>query len=79
MNYSSKPIRRFRRSSVAKEGDFVILCAARTAFYGVKLEKNKVLDCKYGHFHHNVIIGKPFGSFVDSIVSLKKYINNKTK
>lgn len=28
----------------------------------VKLKPNKMLDCKYGHFEHNAMIGKPFGS-----------------
>ncbi len=66
MNFTTTGQNRFHRSTVAKEGDFVICNAGRTEFHSLTLEKGKIFNNRLGHFHHDDIIGAKFGSWIQS-------------
>jgi hypothetical protein len=47
-----------------REGSHVILFATRDNINSIIVKRNAVFDNKHGHFYHNDLIGKPFGSRV---------------
>ena len=61
----NKPFKRSPRR-LAQEGDLIILSAAKGNYEVLRLEKDCIFNNKYGHFHHNDIIGSKFGEWVRS-------------
>ena len=53
-------------SSIVKEGELVILYAGYDSIFPVVLESKGYHNCKYGHFAHSEIIGKRYGSRIES-------------
>jgi len=49
---------------VAAEGDFVILYGSYTQMNGVVLKEGGITNNRFGNFHHEDLIGQPFGSKV---------------
>ncbi|CAE7257681.1 Trmt61a, partial [Symbiodinium microadriaticum] len=47
-----------------REGDFVILWGSYTQVFGVVLKHGDITNNRFGNFHHDEIIGRPFGSKV---------------
>lgn len=66
MNFGESSGRRFKRGSLSKDGDIVIVSASRAHHQALRLESGKIYNCKYGHFHHNDMIGQLFGSWIVS-------------
>lgn len=53
---------------VMEEGDLVIVFSRHDSMDHIILKPNGIHDNRYGAFHHNDFIGKPFGSKVSSLV-----------
>ncbi len=53
-------------SDVVAEGELVLLYAGYDGIFPITLKRNKYHNCKYGHFAHNDIIGKIYGSRIES-------------
>lgn len=49
---------------IIKEGSHVILMSNRDNVQSLFLKKDCIFDNRYGHFHHNDIIGLNYGSRV---------------
>eukprot|EP01083_Nonionella_stella_P219114 785156_1 len=75
MNYGGGSQRRFKRQSLSKQGDIVIVTASRNHYQALRLESGKIYNCKYGHFSHDDMIGISFGSWIQSRITS----NNKSK
>ncbi|CAK9008888.1 unnamed protein product [Durusdinium trenchii] len=54
------------KQECAKEGSFVILWGSYTQVFGVVLKHGEITNNRFGNFHHDEIIGRPFGSKVRS-------------
>lgn len=52
--------------AVTAEGDFVILWGGYTQIMGVTLKESAITNNRFGSFHHDDLIGLPFGSKVRS-------------
>jgi hypothetical protein len=55
-----------RRPNVMKAGDLVIVYERHDQLDHIYLRKGKVYDNRFGNFHHDDMIGKPFGSRIKS-------------
>lgn len=55
-----------RRPRIMKAGDLVIVYERHDQLDHVYLKPGKVYDNRFGNFHHDDIIGKPFGSKIQS-------------
>ena len=53
-------------TDTVKEGELVILYAGYDSIFPVVLESKGYHNCKYGHFAHSEIIGKRYGSRIES-------------
>lgn len=51
-------------SAVAADGDFVILWGSYTQIQGVVLQHGAITNNRFGSFHHDDLIGQPFGAKV---------------
>ncbi len=51
------------------DGDLVIVYERHDTLTHIYLSKDQIFQNKFGAFHHNDIIGKPFGSKVRSKIS----------
>jgi len=50
----------------AKDGAFVILWGSYTQVFGVVLKQGSITNNRFGNFHHDDLIGQPFGGKVRS-------------
>jgi tRNA (adenine57-N1/adenine58-N1)-methyltransferase catalytic subunit len=70
MNFIIDPTsRRDHVHKLMKEGDLVILYMGHTSLDHLYLKEGEVLQNKYGAFYHSDLIGRPFGSKVQSSTS----------
>ena len=53
-------------TDIVKEGELVILYAGYDSIFPVMLKSKGYHNCKYGHFAHSEIIGKRYGSRIES-------------
>ncbi|GMM51922.1 tRNA 1-methyladenosine methyltransferase subunit [Starmerella bacillaris] len=51
---------------IIEEGDLVLIWISRTVIRPVYLKKDEALQTKFGHFLHNDMIGRPFGSQISA-------------
>ncbi len=47
-------------------GDLVIIYSGHSSVSYIWLTSNAIVDNKFGHFHHDDFIGKPYGSRISS-------------
>jgi len=57
-----------------KEGDLIITYERHDSMDHLYLSENQIFGNKYGAFHHNDFIGKPFGSKIMSRNSNSKWV-----
>lgn len=62
-----------KRPRLVEEGDLVILYERHDSLDHFYVKKGEILNNKFGNFHHNDMIGKPFGSKIMS-KSSKGYV-----
>ena len=55
----------------------MIVTASRNHYQALKLKSGEIYNCKYGHFAHDDMIGKEFGSWIISKKRVQR--NNKKK
>ncbi|KAG5474488.1 hypothetical protein LSCM1_03274 [Leishmania martiniquensis] len=53
------------RGTVAKDGDVVLVVHGHRNITPLVLQRGAVLHCKAGRFHHDDIIGRPLGRYVE--------------
>ena len=56
----------FQRPRLMKPGDLVIVYERHDQLDHIYLKRGKVYDNRFGSFHHDDMIGKPFGSRIKS-------------
>lgn len=56
----------YRRPKLMKAGDLVIVYERHDALNHFYLKEGDIFNNRFGAFHHNDIIGRPFGSKVQS-------------
>ena len=59
-----------RSRDTVREGDCVVLYANKKSIFPVKLKRDKRLNCEYGVFPHNDVIGRRYGEKVLLLLSL---------
>ena len=79
MNYGAASQRRYKRQALSKNGDIVIVSASRNHYQALRLEAGQIYNCKYGHFAHDDMIGKQFGSWIISKTMYSRHNRNKNK
>lgn len=55
-----------QRPRLMKQGDLVIVYERHDQLDHIYLKRGKVYDNRFGSFHHDDMIGKPFGSRIKS-------------
>lgn len=61
--------RDFTKPRVMQNGDLVIVYERHDSLDHIYLAENTIFNNKYGTFYHNDMIGKPFGSKINSKTS----------
>jgi tRNA (adenine57-N1/adenine58-N1)-methyltransferase len=64
MNFAKGTV--YDRPRLMADGDLVIVYERHDALSHIYLSTNEIFNNKFGAFHHNDMIGKPFGSKVVS-------------
>jgi tRNA (adenine57-N1/adenine58-N1)-methyltransferase len=60
--------------NIIKDGDLVILYERHDSLDHMYVRKGQTLQNRFGKFHHNDIIGKPFGSLINSYFNDNGYL-----
>jgi tRNA (adenine57-N1/adenine58-N1)-methyltransferase len=53
-------------TSFIREGDLVVLFGGKDDMHSIRIARNQIFNGRFGHFHHNDLIGLPYGSRVYS-------------
>jgi tRNA (adenine57-N1/adenine58-N1)-methyltransferase catalytic subunit len=66
MDFSKTSDLRFQRPRLMQDGDLVVVYERHDSLDHIYLKTGKIFQNKYGAFHHNDMIGKPFGTKIAS-------------